>query len=315
MNDTPSVAYHQLARPNGRGRAFGESLLVAVYWIVATVVSTIVVLQVSGADKLQELDAATGMLLGLGIIALQGPAAWLAAKSVGRDPRQLFGVSGRLRWRLFGKLAGIALLLKVAQFGIDAVVVAIADPGALTTDFAWPGFEAFIPAAAVLIVLVPLQIAGEELVYRGTLMQTVGAWARSPWWAIVISTVAFTLNHRGSDAAMVSIAVYGLTMGWLTIRTGGLEASLALHWANNTLGLLLVAAAGGLSLDKLNADVSWLSAGLDVAMQLVFLVIAVRITSAKGALAATDQIEQHAPERRLGVEHADHRSSPEPLAP
>ena len=46
---------------------------------------------------------------------------------------------------------------------------------------------------------------------------------------------------------MVDIFLFALTVGWLTVRTGGLEAGIALHALNNLLAFLLPAAIGQLS--------------------------------------------------------------------
>jgi membrane protease YdiL (CAAX protease family) len=46
---------------------------------------------------------------------------------------------------------------------------------------------------------------------------------------------------------MVDIFLFALTVGWLTVRTGGLEAGIALHVLNNLLAFLLPAATGQLS--------------------------------------------------------------------
>jgi membrane protease YdiL (CAAX protease family) len=46
---------------------------------------------------------------------------------------------------------------------------------------------------------------------------------------------------------MVDVFLFALTVGWLAVRTGGLEAGIALHVLNNLLAFLLPAAIGQLS--------------------------------------------------------------------
>ncbi|GAA5700870.1 hypothetical protein [Streptomyces avermitilis] len=57
-------------------------------------------------------------------------------------------------------------------------------PGGDDAGLRWAGWDVFAPAMAML-VLVPLQSAAEEYVFRGWLMQAAGAFFRSPWFAIV----------------------------------------------------------------------------------------------------------------------------------
>jgi hypothetical protein len=46
---------------------------------------------------------------------------------------------------------------------------------------------------------------------------------------------------------MADIFLFAVTAGWLTVRTGGLEAGIALHTLNNLLAFLLPAAIGRLN--------------------------------------------------------------------
>ena len=48
----------------------------------------------------------------------------------------------------------------------------------------------------LIVVLVPLQCAAEELVFRGLLGQVIGAWIRNPVAAIIIPVVPVVLGHQ-----------------------------------------------------------------------------------------------------------------------
>ena len=74
----------------------------------------------------------------------------------------------------------------------------------------------------------------------------VRALFRSPWPGIVISSVAFVSAHGYTGWAMVDIFLFAMTIGWLTVRTGGLEAAITLHALNNLFAFLLPAATGQL---------------------------------------------------------------------
>jgi membrane protease YdiL (CAAX protease family) len=67
---------------------------------------------------------------------------------------------------------------------------------------------------------------------------------RSPWPGIVVGGVAFTLAHGYTGWAMADIFLFAVTVGWLTVRTGGLEAAIALHALNNLIAFMLPAATG-----------------------------------------------------------------------
>jgi membrane protease YdiL (CAAX protease family) len=113
------------------------------------------------------------------------------------------------------------------------------------------------------VPLVPFQSAAEELVFRGWLVQAIGAYGpdrvgrnglaraatatlRSPWPAILISSGLFVLAHGYTGWALLDVLLFAMIIGWLTIRTGGLEAGIALHSLNNLFAFLLPAAYGQL---------------------------------------------------------------------
>ena len=62
-------------------------------------------------------------------------------------------------------------------------------------------------------------------------------------------------------------------MSWLAWRTGGLEAPIALHAANNMVSLAFTAATGSLEESLTASTLAWSYALLDVAMMLAFAVV------------------------------------------
>ena len=84
------------------------------------------------------------------------------------------------------------------------------------------------------ILLAPLQTCGEELLFRGVLMQALGSWFKKPIVAIILQSLIFVTVHPYNFIGMVDIFVYGLFYGLVTWKTKGLEASMAMHTANNT---------------------------------------------------------------------------------
>jgi membrane protease YdiL (CAAX protease family) len=315
MTDTQSVRFHELARANGRGRAFGEVVLAAFFWLIF--VGIIASIAEAATDvsptKLDGFWGLVALCVGLGSMT---PMAMLAARAVGRRAGTLSSVSGRFRWRLFAKLALLAVAVTSVHIALSLILDGATESWA-SAGFDWPGIETFAPLALLIVIAVPFQAAGEEYLFRGTLQQGIGAFARNPWIGIVLTAGLFAVVHGVRIEATVAIAMFGLVTGWLSVRTGGLEASVAIHAANNVLLFMMTAADGaaGTWLTNLNKEGDWAGTVIDCVSLLVYAALAARLVSAQGALTAADQVEQHAPERNPGVEHADDSGRAQPLAP
>jgi membrane protease YdiL (CAAX protease family) len=180
-------------------------------------------------------------ILALAAIGLFIPVTLGVARLVQRRPAgTLHSVTGRLRWRWFAVCGCLAVAVAVLVLG---ALVLIHDGEAelrLTID-PWR----FLGITALLIVLVPLQAAGEEYAARGFLLQTLGAYHR--WVGVLGSALVFTLLHGlGTWSGFVALFVGAVIWSFLVIRTGGLEVSIAAHAATNLLAFIAAAAAGDL---------------------------------------------------------------------
>lgn len=135
---------------------------------------------------------------------------------------------GAFRWRLFGA----STLIAIPILG-GAVVVDVLRHGPMTWDPT--------PAAGVTLlfalVLYPLQAAGQEYLFRAWPLVHARLLHNKTWcvtFAMVASTVAFTLNHtRTPDLLMLDIFAFALIMWWVTAKVGGIEAAIALHMVTN----------------------------------------------------------------------------------
>ena len=93
----------------------------------------------------------------------------------------------------------------------------------------------------VIVLLTPLQAAGEEFAFRGYLTQAFGGLFAPPartcaGAAVLLPAVLFALAHGAQDAPVfVDRLAFGLVAGVLVITTGGLEAGIAMHVLNNFL--------------------------------------------------------------------------------
>ncbi len=257
--------YHRLDRTTGRHR-WWRPLVGTVLLAFAYFVTLLMLLAVSyglgtalGAPELPDGGADLGPLgntaMDLVSIAIGLPLVLLATLwPARRGAGTVTSVTGRLRigWLGWCLLAGLPpiLLLTVISFFL---------PGGSDESDTWVGLRSFLVALAVLAVLVPLQAAAEEYVFRGWLLQAVGAFLRSPWLAVIPQAVLFAAAHGwGTRWGFLGLLVNGLVMGLLTIRTGGLEAAIVLHVLNNLLAFGVSAAVvGGLSSDETAADAPW----------------------------------------------------------
>ncbi|MBA3501352.1 MAG: CPBP family intramembrane metalloprotease [Deltaproteobacteria bacterium] len=93
--------------------------------------------------------------------------------------------------------------------------------------------------------------------------------------SIAITGVLFGLVHALPLEGFVAITTFGLVAGWLTIRTGGLEAAIALHVLNNVTFFLVDAATGRGDkwVTELNKDVTWTATAFDVVLNVLYGVI------------------------------------------
>lgn len=183
------------------------------------------------------------MLIGLGLIALMIPASVLGARWGGGTRGTIHSVAGRVRWRMLFRAALIVLPLYAV---VHTLAFVISPP----EDFSWPSADFRTAAVLVFILLLaPLQCAGEEYAFRGVPQQTLGTWLRSPVWGIVLPIPLFVLGHGYDWVGQIDMAVFAICMGFLVWKSGGLELAIVVHTANN-LTLFLLAPFSPSSLEQ-----------------------------------------------------------------
>ncbi|GAA1518757.1 hypothetical protein GCM10009677_60250 [Sphaerisporangium rubeum] len=254
------------------------------YLLVGVIVITIgaVVAQFAGvavvmSDERLFGDPVFELAVALLSIALVLPVvfgtAWLVQR---RRPGTLSSVAGRLRWRWLLLCSVVALVAMV--LGQLAMMLTFAVTGeGLDGMFGWVGWERFAPGLVVILLLVPFQAAAEEYMFRGWLIQAFGSFFTTPWPGIVIGAAAFTSLHAYTDWGILDVFGFGLLMGWLAVRTGGLEAPIALHVLNNVVSFLPAAAAGELGDALKQGAVPWQAVSGTVVQLAVFAIVVVII--------------------------------------
>lgn len=208
------------------------------------------------ASKLEAVGPASLLYLNLTL----GSAilvCWLVVRYVHRlRPRWLTSVVPKMRWKLFFAFVGISVVALVAQ-----IVVSMLMPGAQEADVSGEVNE--LTATAVLLGVIvllttPLQAAGEEYVFRGYLMQAFGSLTRNKWVALLLTATLFATAHGVQNFPLFfDRFVFGLIAGWLVIRTGGLEAGIAMHILNNFLAFGYALTFSDLSASLNVSEVGW----------------------------------------------------------
>ncbi|MEU7903427.1 CPBP family intramembrane glutamic endopeptidase [Actinoplanes sp. NPDC049118] len=263
----PLEPYHRLARTPAH--RWWRTVLGTLFIVAGGVVTAIGVFLAGatvaaitgrpvGADGVPSFGARADLALAFLTVAALLPVVLMAARWIQCRPAgTLSSVTGRLRLRWLLTCLPIAGAAIALFLGAGAALdTATGEDGGLTGSLA--GWGPFAASALVLLLVVPPQVAAEEYLTRGWLLQGLGAWCRGPWLPIAFQAVVFAALHGwGTPWGFADLVVFGLVTGWLTVRTGGLEAAIALHLANNLLGSLLGAAFGDLGVDQTAADMPW----------------------------------------------------------
>lgn len=268
----PSRPYHQLARNDVHRwwRPLVALLFIAVFGMgamLALVLGMVIVVWAFTGEWLEfgsgsgtELftnDLANLFAL-IASVAILLPVVLLATLLIDRRPiGSLSSVQGRLRWRWLALCLLPAVAYVLVSIGASVLLARVVPSDAEQVD--WVGWADFWPALLIILLLVPVQAAAEEYAFRGWLLQAVGSWTArlgsSAWPAILVSAVPFVVGHGYTDWGPVDIGLFAVVTGWVVIRTGGLEAGIALHVVNNIAGMSAAASEGDLSLAQ--GSVPW----------------------------------------------------------
>ncbi len=214
-------------------------------------------------------------------LAFLVPATWLVVRLVhGLAPRWLMSVRPGIRWRFFGACLGLSLVAIASSVVVSAFLPA--DPNDLgASPNEWTGRLAAI--GVVVLLTTPLQAIGEEYLFRGYLLQAFGALTRQPWIAVVLTAVLFALAHGVQNAPLfLDRLAFGLVAGYVVLRTGGLEAGIALHIWNNLIAFGLALTLGDID-ETLNvSEVGWSNLPLTITQNGVYLVLVLLVARRMG---------------------------------
>lgn len=264
----PGTVFHRQL-PAGRGTLW--PLFVGVVFaglglVVMALASAIVVLvtaQLLGydfrVDPTDGIDAAELLAANLGL-ALQIPvAAGLMAGLYYVSPWWVWSNRPGIRWSRLGLGARVAAVVWSPFLVLGTV-------GAYVTRESPPG-SAVVGFLAVVLLTTPLQAAGEECLFRGLLLQAVGVTKLSTWACCLSSGGLFAIAHLQFQPALFADRLFlGTVLAWLAIRTGGIEAGVAIHAVKNIAVLVPAGILGNVG-DALDpTGVTWLPLAVDVVL-------------------------------------------------
>lgn len=307
--------YHQLhrvGRPGWWRSLVGALLLLVLVFgvgpLVLGAIAFVLLLAVgnSSAEAGAILDVTaettpTGLALLNIVIAAAIPLTWAVTWWLHRlKPRWLSSVGPRLRWRYLLVCLGLSVVALLASLGVslllplapgEAPIGEVNELTSRTRDF-----------ILVILLLTPLQAAGEEYLFRGYLTQAFGSlvWARraSQVLAVLGPALIFALFHGLSQDAPVFFDrfAFGVMAGILVIRTGGLEAAIAMHVLNNFLAFGLALAFGDLTTAlTATGDSSWWMILSTLTQSLVYLALATWLAKVMGMVDVGPPIGQMLP--------------------
>jgi membrane protease YdiL (CAAX protease family) len=310
----PALRYHELQAAGRRGWWRPVAGTLSLVLLMLVVVPLLIQLPfaiwfaatgqpvISGMERLLDLSDPTP--LGLAylnlVLACAIPVTWLLTRVLhGLRPRWLASVAGGIRWRWFLVCFGLSVVSLLATLVVSSLVPASAGDSQVSTqvnDFT----ETTRDFLLVVLLLTPLQAAGEEYAFRGYLTQAFGGLFRQPWVAVAGPALLFALAHGAQDAPVFfDRFAFGVVAGVLVIATGGLEAGIAMHVLNNWLAFGLALAFGDMGSALNPTGGSWWSLPVTLTQSLVYLGLTLFVARRMGLATATGPAVLAAPSRRV----------------
>ncbi len=263
------AAYHRtLTRTRGVWwRLMVSSVLGVVGLLVMSVLAAAAVFAIARLlgysdftfDSSNGIDAGEMLATNLGLASLILVAGGLVRLLYGVLPRWLSSIRPGLRWRWLVTCVAMASVVWLLFLVLGTVGAFVTRSSPLDI-----GVVAFV---VVVLLTTPLQAAGEEYLFRGLLLQALGA-ARIPTWLCCgLSGALFATAHlQFAPPLFADRFLLGAVLAGLAIRTGGLEAGIAIHTVKNVAVLIPAGILGdvGDALDP--TSVTWVPLVLDAVL-------------------------------------------------
>jgi membrane protease YdiL (CAAX protease family) len=305
----PYHRIHEAGLPGAWRAVAGVALMFVGFAVVgATVAAAVfqVVYLVTGQGvvdvaRLADLDHPTPAGLAYLNVALATfiPLAMVATRLLhGIRPRWLASVRPRIRWRYLLACLGVSMIALVATLVVGSLLPGQdGDVSGHPHSFTVTTFRYVL----VIVLLTPFQAAGEEYLFRGYLTQAFGGLFHSAWVAVLLPAFLFGLAHGLGQSVPVFFDrfAFGIVAGILVIRTGGLEAGIAMHVLNNFLAYGIALAFSDMATTLNPAGGSWWSIPVTLTQSLVYLGLAVAVCRRMGLATTTKGRVLEAPRSRV----------------
>jgi membrane protease YdiL (CAAX protease family) len=196
-----------------------------------------------GGHGLQQAEALAShepLVFALASLLSVVPPLWLARQPLPRAPVLRAFALRRVSWPVIviATFTGVALQLPLSEV---ANLVELIAPVSLDRKVAIAALlSADTPPQTLKLLLAVVVTAPvcEELLFRGVLLRGMER-AHGPTIALGLSATYFGVAHAGLITAVLPAALAGLALGWLTLRTGSIVPSIAMHAAVNAVPVLL----------------------------------------------------------------------------
>jgi uncharacterized protein len=231
----------------------GGQMIGSIPLVVAVVVATV---KNGGQMAENPLDlTALGIDLNLGLAMMMLPFVvslvimYLMIKALHkRTLAQTINGTLKIRWKRFvGGFAAWAVLMFAYL-----LVGYYTDSDNYVFNLQWGRFVVLV---VISLLLIPIQTAYEELLFRGYLPQWLAGMTRNRWFPLLISSAGFALMHlanpevaaHGFWLTMPHYFIFGLMFGLASVLDDGIEVAMGAHAANNIfLSLFITNASSAL---------------------------------------------------------------------
>ncbi len=252
------------AGPGGFWRVVVGIVVILVVWFAWTVVvmSSYVIWQVAAGMAIPEALESLGVMIEAGgpisvlfqLATFAGiwPGIYVVVRGL-HDQRfgTLFSPEARIRWGEFGGGFLLAAVFSAVTLTLALAIVGIPERTAIAP-------ATWLAAMLPLAVLVFLQASGEEMIFRGYLLQQLALRFRTPLVWAGAPALLFGFAHYSGGAPLgigwhyvLVTAVFGLAAAALVWRTGSLAAAMGLHTGMNIFAISGIGVKGVLEGNQL----------------------------------------------------------------
>ena len=201
--------------------AISAGLIAAAFWAQSQDGTT--------EDALYDVDLAVNGLFFYGIVMA---ASFLVALAYRRPLRALGFRRFRLRWLWIS--FGVVVLTIVVALVLEPVLHGGEQQGLAPDEWQPEHAAAFALNSAVVVLLAPF---AEELFFRGLGVRVLAVFGGLA--AILVSGLVFGLVH-GILGALPPLALFGVGLAWVRLRSASVWPSFIAHAAYNGLGILVL---------------------------------------------------------------------------